>query len=61
MLIDGDGDGSGVNGSSEGFSVLGVELGRDEGQSLTEGCKDGRLLGAVLVDGDADGSGVEPG
>lgn len=26
-LIVGDSDGSGVNGSSEGFSVLGVELG----------------------------------
>ena len=61
MLIDGDGDGSGVNGSSEGFSVLGVKLGRDEGQSLTDGCKDGRLLGTVLIDGDADGSGVELG
>ena len=27
VLVDGDSDGSGVNGSSEGFSLLGVELG----------------------------------
>ena len=41
MLIDGDSEGMGVSGSSEGFSELGEELGWDEGQSLTEGCKDG--------------------
>jgi hypothetical protein len=41
VLIDGDCDGSDVSGSSGGFSLLGVELGRDEGKSLTDGCEDG--------------------